>query len=106
MPLPAPGFPNMTILSTFPSLPAFPGSSFPLVALRKRLREETVEGVGPPSLNTAEPQCLDVHCRGDMSMGEGGGEGRDGWGEKVSPPELIYIGEALMGIGEQSWTGR
>ena len=82
MPLPAPGFPNMTILSTFPSLPAFPGSSFPLVALRKRLREETAEGVGPPSLNTAEPQCLDVHCRGDMSMGEGGGEGRDGWERK------------------------
>ena len=71
VPLPAPGFPNMTILNTFPSLPAFPGSSFPLVALRNRLREETVEGVGPPSLNTAGPQCLDDHCRGDISMGEG-----------------------------------
>ena len=80
VPLPAPGFPNMTILSTFLSLPAFPGSSFPLVALRNKLREETVD---PPNLNTAEPQCLDDHCRGDVSMGEGEeGRERHDWGEK------------------------
>ena len=83
VPLPAPGFPNMTILSTFPSLPAFPGSSFPLAVLRNRLREEAIEGVDPPSLNAAGPQCLDDHCRGDISMGEGEeAKGRDGWGEK------------------------
>ena len=71
VPFPAPGFPNMTILSTFPSLPAFPDSSFALVALRNRLREATVEGADLPALSTAEPQCLGDHCRGDISMGEG-----------------------------------
>ena len=83
VPLPAPGFPNMTILNTFPFLPAFPESSFALVALRNRLREEAVEGVDPPNLNTAEPQHLDDHRRGDISMGSGEeGTGKDGWGEK------------------------
>jgi len=85
VPLPAPGFPNMTILNTFPPLPAFPDSSLALVALRNRLRDGTVKGVDPPTLNTAEPQCLDDHCRGDISMGrEEEGEGRGGWGERMS----------------------
>ena len=63
MPLPAPCFSNITILNTFPFLPAFPESSFALVALRSRLREEAVKGVDPPILNTAEPQHLDDHRR-------------------------------------------
>lgn len=83
VPLPAPGFPKMTILNTFPSLPAFPDSSFALGVLRNKLREGMAEEVDLPTLDTAEPQCLDDHCKGDISMGEGGrGEGRDGWGEK------------------------
>lgn len=53
VPLPAPGFPNMTIRNASPSLPAFPDSSLALVALRNRLREGTVEGVDLPTLNTA-----------------------------------------------------
>ena len=80
VPLPAPGFPNMTILNTFPFLPAFPGSSFALVALRNRLREETVEGARLLVPGTAEPQCLDDHRRADISIGEGrqGGKRRLG----------------------------
>jgi hypothetical protein len=65
VPFPAPGFPNMTILNTFPSLPVFPDSSFALVELRNRLREEVAGGL---SLKAAEPQCLDEHCRGDISI--------------------------------------
>jgi hypothetical protein len=49
-------------------------------------------GVDPPSLNTAEQQCLDDHCRGDISMGEGEeGRGRTVGERRVSPLELIYI---------------
>lgn len=54
VPFPAPGFPNMTILNTFESFPVFPDSSFALVALRNKPREETVERVDPQSLNSAE----------------------------------------------------
>lgn len=72
VPFPAPGFPNMTILNTLPSLPVFPDSSLALVALRNRLRDGTAEEVNLPTLDTAEPQCLGDHCRGDISIGEGG----------------------------------
>ena len=82
VPFPAPGFPNMTILNTFPSLPAFPDSSFALVVLRNRVREGVVAGIDLLSLNAAGPQCLGDHCRGDISMGKGG-EGERGRGEKV-----------------------
>jgi len=71
VPLPAPGFPNMTILNTFLSLPAFPESSFALAALRNKLREGMIEEVDLPTLGTAEPQCLDDHCKGGVSIGEG-----------------------------------
>lgn len=111
VPLPAPGLPNMTILNTFPSLAAFPGSSFDLVVLTNRLREGAVGGLDLPTLNTAEPQFLDDHCRGDTSIGGGGEEeGRDGWGEKSSRSEStranIYYGETLMGIGEHARRSR
>lgn len=80
VPFPAPGFPNMTILKTVPSLPVFPGSSFALVVLRNRVREGMVAGIDLLGPNTAGPQCLDDHCRGDISIGDGeeggGGEGR------------------------------
>lgn len=90
VPFPAPGFPNMTILNTFPPLAAFPGSSFDLAVLRNRLREGMVEGVDPLALRTAERQVLDDHCRGDTSIGEG----EEGEGETVGERkvlELIYI---------------
>ena len=79
VPLPAPGFPNTTILNTLPSLPVFAGSSFVLVALRNKLREEMAEGVNLLSLDAAEPQCLDVRCKGDASISEG----KEGELEKV-----------------------
>ena len=75
VPLPAPGFPNMIILNTLPSLPGFTDSSFSLVALRNRLREAIVDGIEPLlSLDAAGPQCLDDRCRVDISI-SGGKEG-------------------------------
>jgi len=67
VPLPAPGFPNMTILNTSPALPDLPDSSLGLAALRNRVRE----GIDVPTLNTAGRQCLGDHWEGDISMGEG-----------------------------------
>ena len=72
VPLPAPGFPNMTILNTPPSLPDLPDSSLALAALRNSVREGTVEGIDLPTLNTAGRRCLGDHWEGDISMGEGG----------------------------------
>ena len=69
----------MTILNTLPSLPVFADSSFGLVALRNKLREEMVGGVNLLSLDAAEPQCLDDHCSGDTSISEG----KEGESEKV-----------------------
>jgi|SRR5882762_2514206 len=78
VPLPAPGFPNMTILNTSPSLPDLPDSSLALAALRNRLREGGVEGIDLPTLNTGGRRCLGDHWRGDISMGEGKGERGEG----------------------------
>ena len=70
----------MTILNTLPSLPAFPDSSFALVAFRNRVRER----IDQQGLSAAELQCLDDHCR-DINIGkEGGGEERRSWKEEVS----------------------
>lgn len=76
MPFPAPGFPNIIILNTFPFFPGFVDSSFTLVALRNRPREEMAEGGALPSPDTAEQQCLDDHRRGDISIN--GAQGRKG----------------------------
>ena len=93
VPFPAPGFPNMTILNAFPSLPDFPDSSFALVTLRNRVREGTVGGIDLPSLDAAEQQCLDDHCRGDISIGRGEErERRKGRGGKASQSRsTVYI---------------
>ena len=93
MPLPAPGFPNMTILNTLPSLPGFPESSFGLVALRNKLREEIVDGTDPLNLGAAEPQCLDDHRRVDVSISEG----KEGEGEKVGERGLKVSKSAHSG---------
>ena len=100
VPLPAPGFPNMTILSTFPSLPCFPDSSLAGVALRNRLREGMAEGVVLLTLKTAEPQCLGDHCRGDISMGEEKREGET-VGEMSQQCRANIYGGALMGLGNR-----
>jgi hypothetical protein len=109
VPFPAPGFPNMTILNTFPSLPVFPDSSFTLVALRNRVREGTVGGIDPLSLNAAGPQCLDDHCRGEMSIGKGkrekerGERAVEGRSLKVGPLR-IYTGKyAIQQIFNGNW---
>jgi len=75
VPLPAPGFPNTTILNTCPSLPDLPDSSLPLAALRNRLREG---GIDLPTFNTGGRRCLGDHWKGDISMGEGEGERGEG----------------------------
>lgn len=90
MPFPAPGFPNMTILNIFPSLPGFPDSSFALVALRNSVREGMVAGIDLLSLNAAELQCLEDHCGGDISIGEG--EERGEGGEKVVGRRGLKVG--------------
>jgi len=103
VPLPAPGFPNMTILNTFPSLPAFPDSSLVLAALRKRLREETVEGGDFATLNSVGPRCLGDNCSGDISMGKGEEWREETVGEMRSRPAASYTctGEHLWGLGHR-----
>lgn len=83
VPFPAPGFPNMTILNTFP------GSSFALVALRNRVREGMVAGIDLLSLYTAELQSLDDHCGGEISIGKGEA-GRGGGWRKEEVSESVH----------------